>query len=325
MKLRQWLFRFVRTLLGSLSQEQGSHSVVAMSIEEGPQRSGKPRIAMRLFRLLKAIERGLSHSGATSSRGGDPMATLLKLQSDFVGHHFRLQAAERNLSARARRVRRQDGSAVVRQIELERQRLARELHTGIGQMLAAIKLQLEFISAQRTDLPEVVRDALSRASILTADALEQVRSLSRQMHPPEWQGLALGTALTQLWELSGIPQKYHSSLRVETLPREPELEVKVLLYRAAQEALSNLSRHSKATKVEMSLTAQAANLTLEVRDNGIGFDRDVVLSTSAHIASGIGLRALQNQAEAVGGKLQIQSGMGGTTLVVSAPFSPMHA
>jgi two-component system NarL family sensor kinase len=203
---------------------------------------------------------------------------------------------------------------------LERERVGRELHTGIGQMLAAIKLQLEFISAQWEDAPEAVRGALSRAFILTTDALEEVRSLSRQMHPPEWQGLALGTALTQLWELSGIPQKYHSSLHVEPLPRQPELEVKVLLYRAAQEAFSNLARHSKATRVEMSLTAQTETLTLEVRDNGIGFDPEVVFSALAHIASGIGLRALRNQAKALGGELQIQSGPDGTAVVVSAPL-----
>ena len=60
-----------------------------------------------------------------------------------------------------------------------------------------------------------------------------------RLHPPEWQRLTLESALQQLWDISGIPEKYQVSLHIQPLPREPELEVKVLMYRAAQEALSN--------------------------------------------------------------------------------------
>jgi len=116
-----------------------------------------------------------------------------------------LQRAERDLSIFARQRRQGNGRGAVRQIELERQRLGRELHTGLGQMLAAIRLQLEIVAALLPDPPTLVQQALSRISTLANEALEQVRSVSVRLHPPEWQRLTLETALQQLWDISGIP------------------------------------------------------------------------------------------------------------------------
>jgi len=147
------------------------------------------------------------------------------LQSSLLRHYFRLQIAERNLTARAqawkssRRV--SAGRAAVRQIELERQRVGRELHTGVGQMLAAIRLQLEVISSCLPEPPQGVGQALSRISTLASDALEHVRSVSKRLHPPEWQRLSLQEAIRQLWDLSGIPQRYEATLDLQPLASEP--------------------------------------------------------------------------------------------------------
>lgn len=249
---------------------------------------------------------------------------LLRLESLFVGHFFRLLAAERRLSALARRRRRGSGRKAIRQMELERRRLGRELHTGAGQMLAAIRLQLDLIESQMPAAPPGVREALDRIATLTQDTLEQVRSLSRRLHPPEWQRLALGDAIRQLWQISGIPQRYEAALEID-LPVEPDLEVKILIYRTIQEALSNLARHSRATRVSVSLRSSDGNLTLTVLDNGIGFDVDLLLRQPASLASGIGLRSIREQAEALGAKMSIQSGPSGTTLIVSVPASPAES
>ena len=246
---------------------------------------------------------------------------LLDLQSSLVKHYFRLQEAAQGLSIRAESLQPGTGGGAIRQIELERQRLGREMHTGLGQLLAAIRLQLEVITSQLPHPPELVAKALERIGTLAADALEQVRSISHRLHPPEWQRLTLEAAILQLWEYSGIPERLEASQRIEALPREPEQEIKVLIYRGAQEALANLTRHAHAASVDMALEARGDRIVLTMEDNGIGFDVAKLLAAPASVASGIGLRSIREQAAALGGRLEITSGPGGTKLVLSAPFA----
>jgi len=254
--------------------------------------------------------------GSESGSGG-----LLRLENSLLRHCLRLQRAERDLSIFARQRRQGNGRGAVRQIELERQRLGRELHTGLGQMLAAIRLQLEIVAALLPDPPTLVQQALSRISTLANEALEQVRSVSVRLHPPEWQRLTIEAALEQLWNNSGIPQRSEASLRIQPLPHEADLEVKVLMYRAAQEALSNVARHARATRVDAALETRDNCVILTIRDDGVGFDVAGLLRGPAGVASGIGLRSIREQAAALGGKFEIESGPAGTRLIVSVPFS----
>lgn len=251
------------------------------------------------------------------------VALLGRLQNSLIRQFFRLLLVERRLSLRVGQ-QKHGGGRAIRQMERERQRLGRELHTGIGQTLAAIRLQLEVIGVQLPEAPEGVTQALARISSLAADALDQVRSVSRRVHPPEWQRLSLPAALDQLWQMSGIPQRFEASLRMEELPREPELEIKVLFYRAAQEALSNLVRHARATRIEMVLARRGSGLSLRISDNGIGFDPARMFTAPASVDAGIGLRSIREQASAVGGRLDVESGPMGTGLLISAPYTPLE-
>ena len=258
----------------------------------------------------------LSDSARSALDHGD---SLLSLQHDLIRHYFRLEMAERRLARQTRRGG--AGGRAAHQIELERRRLGRDLHTGVGQLLSAIRLQVESIKIQLPDAPAQMRQALERISALARDALEQVRALSYRLHPPEWQRLTIGEALRQLWDLSGIPQKFDASLRIEPLPREPGLELKIVTYRAAQEAFSNLTQHAQATRVEASLETRGGSLVLTVRDNGAGFDAARLFAAPASLASGIGLRSIREQAAGLGGRIDIRSGPAGTTLEFSAPYS----
>jgi two-component system, NarL family, sensor kinase len=245
---------------------------------------------------------------------------LLRLQSRFVAHYFRLQSAERKLATWLQANRPSAGIGAVRQIEKERERLGRDLHTGVGQLLVAIRLQLEVIATQLPAPPSGVQRALDHIAALANDAGEQVRSLSHRLHPPEWQRLTLEAAIRQLWESSGVPQRFETSLQVESLPREPEQEAKVLVYRAAQEALANLVRHAKTSRVDMKLETRGRLVVLSVQDNGVGFDVARLLTAPANIAQGIGLRSIREQAASLGGALDIVSGADGTRLELSVPF-----
>jgi two-component system NarL family sensor kinase len=254
---------------------------------------------------------------------GEPKETkdISALQRRLTGHFFRLLGLRLRVFSNAQRRRERGGRKAVRQIEMERQRLGRELHTGIGQMLAAIHLQLEVISAELPSPPVNVGQALHSISTLAADSLAQVRDISRRLHPPEWQRLTLESAVRQLWEISGVPQRFEASLEIHPFPAEPSLEAKILIYRGLQEALSNMVRHSQATRVAVALEVSDGQLVLSVGDNGVGFDARRVFSAPASLASGIGLRSIREAAQELGGKLEVKSGADGTKLVVSvAPF-----
>jgi two-component system NarL family sensor kinase len=242
------------------------------------------------------------------------------LQSRFIEHYFRLQNAERNLFTLAQATRPSAGISAVRQVERERERLGRDLHTGVGQLLVAIRLQLEVIAAQLPQPPAGVQQALDRIGGLANDAGEQVRSLSRKLHPPEWQRLSLEAAVRQLWESSGVPERFEALLRIESLPREPEQEAKVLVYRAVQEALTNLVRHARASRVEMTLGASGDRVVLSIQDNGVGFDVAGLMNAPASVAQGIGLRSIREQAASLGAAFDIVSDAEGTRLELSVPL-----
>jgi two-component system NarL family sensor kinase len=253
---------------------------------------------------------------------GEPKETkdISAPQRRLTGYFPRLLGLRR-LFGSAQRRRERGGRIAVRQIEMERQRLGRELHTGIGQMLAAIHLQLEVISADMPSPTANVGQALHSISTLAADSLAQVRDISKRLHPPEWQRLTLESAIRQLWEISGVPQRFEASLEIHAFPCEPSLEAKILIYRGLQEALSNMVRHSQATRVAVALEVTDGQLVLSVGDNGVGFDARRAFSAPASLAFGIGLRSIRESAQELGGKLDVKSGPDGTTLVVTvAPF-----
>jgi signal transduction histidine kinase len=286
-----------------------------------PAAGSEPEIAALSF--WRVLESGDSVLIGAQVVDAEPKETtdLLRIQKRLTLHFLQLLGLERRLFATAQLRRGRGGRKAVRQIEMERQRLGRELHTGVGQMLAAIRLQLEVIATELPAPPGNVGQALSSISTLAEDTLEQVRSISRRLHPPEWQRLTIESAIRQLWEISGIPQRFQASLQIRSLPWEPHLEVKILIYRSLQEALSNLVRHSQATKIAVALDVRDGQLLLSICDNGVGFHAERLFSAPASVASGIGLRSIREAAQDLGGRLEVESGPDGTKLVVSvAPF-----
>src|ERR1700685_3687653 len=99
---------------------------------------------------------------------------------------------------------RNSGRAIVRELERERSRIARELHAGAGQPLAGINLNLEMLDDCAAALPQAGREALARLQTLAEQALQQVRAVSHNLHPPDWQGLTIEDALSSLIQSSGL-------------------------------------------------------------------------------------------------------------------------
>jgi signal transduction histidine kinase len=293
-----WMSRQARVVVG----DRPLHAAMADYLRGGA--------AFRVWPALVMPETLLFAAQAAGPRA--PASDDLEL--NLLGRYFRLEKAERKLAATVREARNGRRAPALHQIERERRRLGRDLHTGVGQMLAAIRLQLESIATQMPNPAEAVQQALGRIDRLSQEALQQVRAISRQQYPPEWQRLTLDEALRQLWEVTGIGQVFEGRLNLKPLPRDPSQEIKVLIYRTAQEGLSNIARHSAAARVDMTLETISDRIVLTIHDDGRGFD------PSAEAEAGLGLRSMRDAASEAGAKFGVESAPGGTTLSVYAPF-----
>jgi len=211
------------------------------------------------------------------------------------------------------------GRMIVEELERERSRIARELHAGAGQPLAGIKLNLEMLDSCATDLPPAGRDALTRLQTLTEQALQQVRAVSHNLHPPDWQALSVDEALRQLVRSSGLGARIEVNLSIAPLPAEPSHAVKVALYRSVQACISNVVRHSGATCLSISLAPvgdcpAGPAVELRVEDNGRG------LPVDSAAGKGIGLKSLREHAEDFGGSCDVTSSPSGVSIRIQLPL-----
>jgi len=214
---------------------------------------------------------------------------------------------------------RSPGRIIVQELERERSRIARELHAGAGQPLAGIKLNLETLDHCAMDLPPAGRDALERLQTLAEQALQQVRAVSHSLYPPDWQALSTADALRSLVQSSGLDVLVDVQLNIMPLPEEPSHAVKIALYRCAQEGISNVSRHSGATRLTISLAPAAGDtplVELYLEDNGHGFSAE-----GSPALKGIGLQAMREHAADLGGACDISSSPEGVRICVRLPLT----
>jgi len=240
---------------------------------------------------------------------------LASLQHRASRNYFRLREADRHLHARARGdASRSVGRILADALEAERQRLGRELHTGVGQALAGIHVHVSLIEEAMPEPPAPVRRSLSQIAALARTALEQVRNVSRTLYVPAWQAHPLVDALRELWNASGISERFSATLDLHPLSTEPAPEVRRAVYLAAQEGISNAIQHSGARRVRLSLSEEAGCVVLEVADDGAGFHAPAE-------SVGIGLRSMRDLVRQLGGYLEAKSTPEGTRLTVSLPVT----
>jgi two-component system sensor histidine kinase UhpB len=211
--------------------------------------------------------------------GGDSEAS--ELTAAFNEMLDRLEAERRDSVARA--LAAQEG---------ERLRVAQELHDGVGQTLTGVVLQL---GRAARDVPEPARDGVLEAQETARGSLEEVRRIARQLRPEALDDLGLASALLVLGERVAE----HSGLDVDVhvQPGLPELdgEAELVVYRVAQEALTNVARHSGARRAEVRLGSSR----LDVDDDGHGFPHDG--------REGGGVRGMRERAVLIGATLRISS------------------
>lgn len=198
----------------------------------------------------------------------------------------------------------------------ERARVARELHDSTAQILTAIMLQLGVAARESTSEPLDARIATLRE--LAAEALEEVRSMAHTMHPRILDDLGLVAALEWLARQTSAQESFdvHVSADVEVSPVPAPLAS--VLYRVAQEALRNVARHADARHVEVRLSHDVRTASLELRDDGCGFD----VRSAEERRPGMGLFSMRERVALVDGKLALSSTLGqGTRVVATVPLT----
>lgn len=197
---------------------------------------------------------------------------------------------------------------VVHSQEQERAHLARELHDGISQNLVSIKLLIE--SAQREGQQA---GPLQQAAQRLSGCLHEVRRISHRLRPALLDTLGLPAALAHLAQEFSEIDGLSVSAPVLGTPRELPEVVNTVLFRVAQEALTNVAKHAGASNLELALEFRAdGGVAMRVLDDGRGFDAEAV---QADPRRGIGLRNMRERMVSIGGHLELQSGVGHGTQV----------
>jgi signal transduction histidine kinase len=210
-------------------------------------------------------------------------------------------------------------SEVIASGDVERAALARELHESTAQRLAALLLQLSAAARDCTDL--ILAQRLEAARDATQDLLEEVRFLSQSLHSRVLEDLGLLPALQKLVRDSTGGTGIDGDVDVRSGAGELPAGVAAVLYRVAQEAVRNAVLHGSPRRIRIVLHRDAELVTLQVYDNGIGFDVDA-FERKASAARG-GLASVRERLALIDGVLEIKSApQGGTTIVATVPLVP---
>jgi signal transduction histidine kinase len=203
----------------------------------------------------------------------------------------------------------------------ERERLAREIHDTVAQGLSSIQLLLH--AAERLDANRPGLEQLQLARQTAADSLVDTRRIIGELTPPALDDRTLPGALSRLADstaetmrAAGTPAAVNFQLEGEpvTLP----MSVNATLLRIAQGAIANVVRHARATRADLTLTYQIDSVSLDVVDDGVGFDP---ATASDEAGDSFGLRAIRQRVASLGGLLSVESAPGeGTALAVTIPI-----
>jgi len=198
-------------------------------------------------------------------------------------------------------------------IEQERAAIAREIHDDVGGSLTALKFDLAWIARHATD--EGVRLRVGSALETVTLAIESSQRIMHNLRPAILeQGLvaALQWIASRFEKRTGIP----CELRLPTQTPVWPAGVPLVAYRVAQEALTNITKHAQATRVQIDLSLAGGVMSLEISDNGRGLSQEDLAK-----ARSFGIRGLHERSGTVGGWVDLSSGPAGTTLILSIPLA----
>jgi PAS domain S-box-containing protein len=221
---------------------------------------------------------------------------------------------------RAEDAARRLGGRMLQLQDAERRKFARELHDGVGQYLASIKMFLD--SAMRADVPpEQQRELLAESASIVEKCLSETRTVSHLLHPPLLDEAGLASAIQ--WYAEGFSER--SGIRLD-LALQPDLgrlpsDVEITLFRVLQEGLTNIHRHSRAAQASVEVVIRNGSVRMQISDSGCGIPQDLLREWRGMRAPlGVGMAGMLERTRDMGGSFDVQSGSNGTTLTIVIPI-----
>jgi len=245
-----------------------------------------------------------------------PVPVVPELLRAKVSVFAELHRKSRQLEVLNRELRRLSVTLISTQDE-ERRRIARELHDGLGQDLTVAKIMLQGVNREQS--AEVKEQVVADISKLIDGALQQIRSVSYLLHPPLLDEVGLGSALG--WYVDGLSKRGGIEIALETHPEEfPRLgaDLETTLFRVIQEALTNVLRHSRATKVNVTLERKDTEIAVRIADDGVGVPNEI--SEFRQDSIGVGISGMRQRVKEFGGELQLRNANPGTIVEVVIPL-----
>lgn len=201
--------------------------------------------------------------------------------------------------------------------EEEMARLARDLHDDIGQNMTALKLDLELLGTEIQSHNSKLKTRLEYTINLVDSLIDHIRHQASALRPPVLDDIGLLAAI------QGVVDRYQSTTSIDFYLHQEGMEerfsrdVETVLYRCIQESLTNVVRHAKASRVEITMIHESHEITTLIRDDGCGFELDTLEISSSHI----GLTGMKERIQLINGRLFIQSEpRKGTEIFISVPI-----
>lgn len=204
----------------------------------------------------------------------------------------------------------------------ERRRIARDLHDSAGQYLAALKMNLAQL--KRAD-PKRAQAVLTESNQLLDTCLAEIRTISYLLHPPMLDESGLASAAA--WYVEGFAKRSSIQANLEISPRLERLpaDIEMVLFRALQESLTNVHRHSQSSKVDVRLEVENGHAVLLVRDYGRGFPPEKLENLRGGSDLGVGTTGMRERVIELGGTLEVCSEEPGASVKVTLPITRPEA
>jgi signal transduction histidine kinase len=199
-------------------------------------------------------------------------------------------------------------------LEGQAKRIAYTLHSEAGQLLASAHLALANLAAEQ---PATLAEQIRGIRGMLSNVEERLRDISHELRPPILDDLGLVPALEFL--AKGAAMRWGLIVHLDAHPSDPDLghTIETLLYRVAQEGLSNAVRHANATRVDITLRVTRGHVKVSVRDNGVGLRA----TRKPNHQKGLGLREIRERVSELGGTVCLTPRPGrGTSLIVDIPL-----
>jgi len=200
--------------------------------------------------------------------------------------------------------------------EEERKNMAREIHDELGQILTAVKIDLSSLNEVSTEEQQLLLEKAKSMSELIDMAIETVKRISAELRPPVLDDLGIAVALE--WQAEEFNKRTHIKCEFTSKPKDIVLDQdrSTAIFRIFQEALTNVARHSNASKVKAVLTKETDRIVLTIKDNGKGIENKQIADPKA-----LGIIGIRERARFLGGEVKVSGTPGkGTSVTVSIPL-----